>query len=215
MEITQKQENNKINTLLIIDMQNDFSPEGPLPVKNFYKVIPALNSIMEYFDLVIATQDWHPESHISFFSSHKNKKPFESSIIGGESQVLWPIHCVANTQGAELSNKIHKDKIDIFFKKGTDQNKDAYSAFHLNDKKTLTGLEKILDPKTNRLYIMGVATDICVYYSVKSASELGFETYLIEDLCAGLDEEKETIEIMSHMPNVSIITSHKLKLEKN
>lgn len=210
MESSQKQENNKIKTLLIIDMQNDFSPEGPLPVKNFHEIIPSLNSIMNSFDLVIATQDWHTRDHISFFSSHKNKNPFESIQIKEENYTLWPIHCVANTKGAELNEKIEKNKIDIFFKKGSAQNKDAYSAFHLNGEKEGTGLEKILSPEKNILYIMGVATDICVYHTVKSASQLGFETYLIQDLCAGLEGEKKAIEKMAQLPHVSLILSSKV-----
>lgn len=215
METTQKQENNKIKTLLIIDMQNDFSPEGPLPVQGFHEIIPPINSIMNSFDLIIATQDWHPVDHISFAKNHKDKKPFDRCEINGEIQTLWPVHCVANTQGAELNNQIKKEKIHTLFKKGIDQDKDSYSAFHLNDKKTKTGLEKILTPEKNELYITGVATDVCVYHTVKSASQLGFKIYVIKDLCAGLGKEKEIIEEMTNMPYVFIITSQELTSNHN
>lgn len=177
-----------MKALLVVDIQNDFLPGGALPVPEGDQVIPVINSLMEKdWDLIIATKDWHPANHGSF-ADVQGKKPGEIIQLGGVPQILWPRHCVQNTLGAELAKAFHNNKIDHIILKGVDPEIDSYSAFFDNGHRRDTGLHKILK-KSNieDLFIAGLATDYCVFWSVLDALHLGYKVTLILDGCRGID----------------------------
>ncbi|HSW72383.1 MAG TPA: bifunctional nicotinamidase/pyrazinamidase, partial [Chlamydiales bacterium] len=168
-------------------LQNDFMPWGSLPVKEGNEILLFINPLMDRFSHVYATQDWHPEDHVSFAVNH-GKRPGETIEVHHETQVLWPEHCVQNTLGADLVPGINKEKIEKIFTKGSDSQIDSYSAFFDNARKKETGLHQYLKKKNiKELYFAGVATDYCVKYSVLDALELGYKVFVIQDLCRGVD----------------------------
>lgn len=168
-----------MKALLIIDMQNDFMPTGSLIVPSADKLIPYINDLMPHFAVIVATQDFHPANHISFYTSHHNKKPFEVIKIEEESQTLWPVHCVAGEKGAEIVSGINLSRIHTIIRKGTSQDKEHYSCFFDSKRQSQTGLYGYFkDLKVTELHITGVAADICVYHSIKDALSLGFKVKL-------------------------------------
>lgn len=176
-----------MTALILVDLQNDFMPWGSLPVKEGNEILPFINPLMDRFSHVYATQDWHPEDHVSFAVNH-GKRPGETIEIHHETQVLWPEHCVQNTLGADLVPGINKEKIEKIFTKGCDSQIDSYSAFFDNARKKETGLHQYLQKKNIKdLYFAGVATDYCVKYSVLDALELQYKVIVIQDLCRGVD----------------------------
>ncbi|MFZ2864349.1 MAG: nicotinamidase/pyrazinamidase, partial [Ignavibacteriaceae bacterium] len=126
-----------MKALIIIDIQNDFLPGGALAVNKGDEVIPVINKLQgnDYFDLIAATQDWHPQNHGSFASNHPGKKQFDKTLLGGLEQILWPDHCVQETSGAEFSAKLDTKKIEAIFRKGMDPDIDSYSGFFDNGKR--------------------------------------------------------------------------------
>ena len=179
-----------MNALILVDIQYDFLPGGALEVENGDKIIPALNSLQNNFDLVVATQDWHPHDHGSFASNHKNKKPFEKIKLGGLDQILWPDHCVQGKKGSEFSSELNLDNAEAIIRKGTDPKIDSYSGFFDNGKKKATGLGDYLKGRNvNQVFIGGLAADFCVGYTALDAIELGFETTVLEDCTRPIDKE--------------------------
>ncbi len=179
-----------MKTLIIIDMQNDFCPGGALAVPDGDKIVTLINKLQEKFDLVIATQDWHPAGHASFASSHSGKKPFESIDLNGINQVLWPDHCVQNSSGAEFHSDLKMAKIEAIFRKGTHPDIDSYSGFYDNAHQRATGLSGYLKEKgATELYFCGLAAEYCVFFSVKDALDEGFNTILIEDATRPLEKD--------------------------
>lgn len=184
----------KKKALIIVDVQNDFCPEGALPVPDGDKIIPVINKISEDFDKVIATQDWHPQKHISFASTH-NKEPYQTIEVKNGTQVLWPDHCIQGTPGADFHRNLILDSVDLIIRKGTDLNLDSYSALLENDKQTETGLQYYLKGlNINDIYLCGLATDYCVYFSALDAKNAGFNTTVILDACRGVDVPEGNIE---------------------
>lgn len=178
-----------MKALLVIDIQNDFLPGGALAVPEGDQVIPVVNQLQFCFDLVVATQDWHPKIHKSFASNHAGKKIFETIELDGLQQVLWPDHCVQGTTGAELSKMLHPHHIEAIFRKGTNPEIDSYSGFYDNDHKKTTGLAHYLRGKgISKVYVAGLAADYCVYYSAKDALLEGFEVYFIEDATRAINQ---------------------------
>lgn len=178
--------------LILVDIQNDFAPGGALAVPCGDEVVDVANKLMDinYFDLVVATQDWHPKEHNSFASRHLNKKNFDIIKLNNLEQVLWPDHCVQNTHGAEFLSQLNLSKIHKVIQKGTNLNVDSYSGFYDNDRITQTDLHEYLkNKKVNTVYIMGLATDYCVKYTALDSIRLGYQTHLIVDGCRGLGEE--------------------------
>ncbi len=177
-----------MKALLLIDLQNDFLPGGALPVPRGDEVIPIANRLMEKFELVIATKDWHPANHQSFATMHAMRKPGDIIQLHGLTQVLWPIHCVQGTHGSAFAERLQTHKIQQITYKGNHPEVDSYSGFFDNGRKTNTGLDDYLRlKKVSELYVMGLATDYCVKYTVLDALELGHRTFLITDGCRGVN----------------------------
>ncbi len=175
-------------TLLIVDLQNDFMPGGPLGVPGADQIIPVINQFLPKFSVVLASQDWHPIDHVSFAANHPGKKPGDIVEAQGIEQILWPVHCVRNTKGAELVAGLNRDKIESNFYKGTDKWIDSYSAFFDNARRKSTGLFDYLKSREiKEIYICGVATDYCVLYSTIDALDLGLSVFVITDACRGID----------------------------
>lgn len=178
-----------MKTLIIIDPQKDFMSGGALEVPEGDKIVPVINKIQEKFELVIATQDWHPEGHMSFASSHEDKEPFEKIGWKGQDQVLWPDHCVQGTDGAKFHHDLQMKSVEAIFRKGMDKEIDSYSGFYDNGHQKNTGLAGYLkERETDILYFCGLAADVCVNFSIRDALHEGFEAMLIEDATKPIDE---------------------------
>lgn len=178
----------RTSVLLVIDVQNCFLPGGSLAVKDGDQVVPIINGIAKKFPDVVLTQDWHTPGHISFASSHAGKKPFDTIDLKYGKQVLWPDHCVQGTDGAGLSKDLAIPQAELILRKGFNKDVDSYSAFTEADGKTSTGLASYLKArKLQRVFIAGLATDFCVAWSALDARKAGFDTYVIEDACRGID----------------------------
>ena len=176
------------SALLVIDVQNCFLPGGSLAVKDGEQVVPVINRIAKGFANVVMTQDWHTSGHVSFASSHAGKKPFETVDLPYGKQVLWPDHCVQGTDGASLSKDLVVPKAELIIRKGFHHDVDSYSAFTEADGKTTTGLAAYLKARdVKQLFLAGLATDFCVAWSALDARKAGFETYVVEDACRGID----------------------------
>lgn len=177
-----------MKALLLIDVQPDFMPGGALPVAEGDTIIPLLNQLQPHFDLVVATQDWHPTGHKSFASSHPGHAPFEQIELHGLPQVLWPDHCVQGTIGAVLHPQLHTNRIEAIFRKGTNPEIDSYSGFYDNGHLKTTGLADYLRGRgITDVYVAGLAGDYCVYFTAKDAQQEGFATFLIEDATRSID----------------------------
>lgn len=177
--------------LIIIDVQNDFLKGGSLAVEEGNSIISLINSIQNNFDVVVATQDWHPENHKSFARNHVDKKEFEKIELNGLEQVLWPVHCVQGTFGAELHNDLNLNKVSAIIRKGMDSETDSYSAFNDNGKRNSTGLYGFLkEHSVTDVYVCGLAGDYCVYYTAKDAAALDFKTYFIENATKSISKEQ-------------------------
>ncbi|WP_034920025.1 bifunctional nicotinamidase/pyrazinamidase [Gillisia sp. CAL575] len=180
-----------MKALVIIDLQNDFIPGGSLAVHGGDEIVPIINELQHKFDLVIATQDWHPLDHSSFAENHSGNKEFEVIKLNGIDQTLWPVHCVQNSKGAAFSPELNSEKIEAIFRKGTNKEIDSYSGFYDNAHLKSTGLSGYLKDKgVTKLYFCGLAADYCVYYSIMDALNEGFEAILIEDATKAISEEK-------------------------
>src|ERR1700721_4236015 len=178
------------SALLVIDVQNCFLPGGSLAVKDGDQVVPVINRIAMGFANVVMPQDWHTEGHVSFASAHPGKKPFEVIDLPYGKQVLWPDHCVQGTDGALLSKDIAIPQAQLVIRKGFQKDVDSYSAFTEADGKTTTGLEAYLKARQmKRLFVAGLATDFCVAWTALDARKAGFETYVVEDACRGIDTQ--------------------------
>lgn len=188
-----------MRALIIVDVQIDFTTGGKLEVPNGEVVIPAINGMAERFDLVVATQDWHPKNHKSFASNHPGRKPFDKIMLGGLEQVLWPDHCVQGSEGAGFHPGLKMNKVEAIFRKGMDPEIDSYSGFYDNGHKKNTGLAGYLKERdVQSVHVCGLAGDYCVFYTAKDALMEGFKTFLIENAIRSInpgDFEKAKEEI--------------------
>lgn len=179
-----------MKTLIIVDIQNDFLEGGSLAVPNGNDVIPVLNEIQKDFDLIVATQDWHPQNHKSFAAEHPGKNEFEVIDLNGLQQVLWPVHCVQGSFGAEFHKSLEMNSIEAIFRKGMDPEIDSYSGFYDNGKRKNTGLFGYLkDRKVSEVFVAGLAADFCVYFTANDAIDLGFKTTIIEEASKPINAE--------------------------
>ncbi len=174
--------------LILVDLQNDFCPLGALPVDEGDLVVPIANALMPHFGCVVATQDWHPATHGSFAANHPWRKPGQVIDLHGLAKVLWPIHCVQDSFGAEFVSALHTSGITRVFTKGTDPDIDSYSGFFDNGHRRATGMGDWLKAQgIARVFVLGLATDYCVKFTALDAQQLGFETYLVQDACRGVN----------------------------
>lgn len=179
---------NERAALIVVDVQNCFVPGGTLAVPNGDEVVPVINRIATAFQNVVITQDWHTPGHASFASAHAGKKPFETVKLSYGDQVLWPDHCVRGTDDAALHKDLKVPQAQVILRKGFHQNVDSYSAFEEADRKTATGLAGYLKERgIKTVFVTGLATDFCVAWTALDAKRLGFETYVVEDACRGID----------------------------
>jgi nicotinamidase/pyrazinamidase len=177
-----------VNCLLVVDIQNDFLPGGTLAVPEGDAVIPVINRLQDRFDLVLATQDWHPPDHGSFAASHPGQKVGDVIELDGVPQILWPVHCVQNSPGAQFSTALDTTRLARVFRKGIDRKIDSYSTFFDNAKRRSTGLADYLrEQNVQEIFICGLATDYCVRFSALDALELSFPITVIEDACRGVN----------------------------
>jgi nicotinamidase/pyrazinamidase len=176
------------DVLLVIDVQNDFCPGGALAVPGGDEVVPVINRLIERFDHVVMTQDWHPEGHASFASNHPDKEAFATVEAHYGPQTLWPDHCVQGPRGAEFHPDLDWTKAQLVVRKGFRAAIDSYSAFFENDRTTPTGLAGYLRERgLKRIFVAGLALDFCVRYSAEDAKREGFDVVVIEDACRGID----------------------------
>lgn len=177
--------------LIIVDMQNDFLPGGALAVAGGDEIIPEINRLSIEYDLVVATQDWHPHNHGSFASQHEGARPFEMGQLAGMPQVMWPDHCVQGSFGADLTRELNQERVEAIFRKGMNPEIDSYSAFFDNGKLKATGLEGYLRGRgVTEVHICGLAADFCVWYTAKDAIELGFEAVIMLDAVKAINPEE-------------------------
>lgn len=183
------------SALLIIDVQNDFCPGGSLAVPEGDRVIPVINRIAGLFPLVVATRDWHPDDHISFASVHPGKQPQDTIEHGGITQILWPDHCVKGSAGAEFHPDLDTSPINLILHKGAKTHLDSYSAFFENDKTTATGLESYLRGLGfEQVFVVGLAEDVCVFFTATDARRLGFPTTVVTDATRGVNIPEGNLE---------------------
>lgn len=176
------------SALIVVDVQNGFTPGGHLAVANSDQIIPTINHLAQFFDHIVITQDWHPENHISFVENHPNKQAFESITLDYGTQVLWPAHCVQGTADAELHPNLHLPRAQLIIRKGFHQHIDSYSAFREADQKTSTGLAGYLKERgIDSVFVVGIATDFCVAWTAIDATKLGFKSFVISDATKGID----------------------------
>jgi nicotinamidase/pyrazinamidase len=176
------------SALIVVDVQNCFIPGGTLPVNKGDEVVQVINRISGAFRNVVLTQDWHTPGHASFASAHGGKKPFETTKLSYGQQVLWPDHCVQGTADADLHKDLKIPHAQLVIRKGFRKGIDSYSAFMEADRKTTTGLSGYLkERKIKKVFVTGLATDFCVAWTAMDARKEGFETYVIEDACRGID----------------------------
>lgn len=179
-----------MKALVVVDLQNDFVPGGSLAVPKGNEIIPIVNRLEEKFELVVATQDWHPKNHLSFASNHPGKNVYDTVLLGGIEQILWPDHCLQGEKGAMFVRGFDDRPVEAIFRKGTSPEIDSYSGFFDNGRKKSTGLGDYLKGRgVKQVYVCGLAAEFCVLYTALDALELGFETYYIEDATRALSHE--------------------------
>jgi len=176
------------SALLVVDVQNCFMPGGTLPVAHGDEVVPVINRLATHFGCVVMTQDWHTPGHVSFASAHPGSKPFDSIKLGYGTQVLWPDHCIQGTHDAELHPDLTVAPAQLVIRKGFHPGVDSYSAFVEADRHTTTGLAGYLRARgIKTLFVTGLATDFCVAWTALDARAAGFQVYVVEDACRGID----------------------------
>ena len=176
--------------LIVIDLQNDFCPGGALPVADGDAIVSLVNRLLAQAEVRILTQDWHPPQHGSFAVNHPAAHPFDRGMVGGVEQVLWPVHCVQGTNGAEFHPGVETDRADLILRKGVSSESDSYSAFFENDRVTPTGLDGYLRSRgVETLAVVGLALDFCVAATAVDAAGLGYLVRVIESACRAIDRD--------------------------
>jgi nicotinamidase/pyrazinamidase len=200
--------------LILVDIQNDFIPGGALAVADGDRVVPIANRVQSAFDLVVATQDWHPANHGSFASQHPGTKPGDVIDLNGIAQVLWPDHCVQGSKGAEFHPRLDTSRFAKIFQKGIDPGIDSYSGFFDNGHRRGTGLAEYLHSRNvTDVYIAGLATDYCVKFTSLDARTLGLNAFVIEDGCRGVNlQPGDSATALDQMraAGVNVVTSDDL-----
>ncbi len=177
-----------MDAIILVDLQYDFMPGGALAVPEGDAVVPIANRLIKQFETVIATQDWHPPEHVSFASNHADRRPGEIITVDGRDQILWPVHCVQGSPGANLHRELDTARITKIIQKGTNPRIDSYSGFFDNARAQSTDLNDELKSRgIRRIIVLGLATDYCVKFTVLDALSLGYEATLVLDGCRGVE----------------------------
>lgn len=177
-----------MRALILVDLQYDFLPGGALAVAHGDETIAVARRLLPRFETIVATQDWHPSDHGSFAANHPGASPGQVIELDGLSQVLWPVHCVQGTRGAELHDDLDRSRLAAVFRKGVDPRIDSYSGFFDNGHRKATGLGDWLEQRgVRQLYVLGLATDYCVKFTVLDALELGYDVWVVEDGCRAVE----------------------------
>ncbi len=192
--------------LIVIDVQNDFCPGGALAVEGGDEVVPVINKMMDDFDHVILTQDWHPADHSSFASQHEGKTPFAHIDMEYGPQVLWPDHCVQGSDGSAFHPELVVTRAELIIRKGFRRGIDSYSAFFENDHQTPTGLSGYLRERgIDDLTLVGLATDFCVAYSALDAVGQGFAATVALEACRGIDMDGSVDAMIGKMKDAGVM----------
>lgn len=192
--------------LLVIDIQNDFTPGGALAVNQGDEIVPLVNHLAGGFRNVVLSQDWHPAGHISFASSHPGEKPFDVIELPYGPQVMWPDHCIQGSHGAEFHPGLDIPHTQLIVRKGGNPEVDSYSAFFEADRKTTTGLAGALREKgIDTVYVAGLALDFCVTWTALDARREGFVTYVVVDACRAIDNDGSLEQALSDMQDAGVI----------
>lgn len=199
-----------MNALLLIDIQNDFLPGGALAVPEGDAVIPIANRLMENFEIIVATQDWHPADHGSFAANHPGQRLFEKIDLHGLEQTLWPVHCVQGTAGAAFAPELDSERITQVSRKGTDPRIDSYSGFYDNGHRQSTGLAGWLrERQVTHLTLCGLATDYCVKFTALDAIQEGFAVTLHLTACRGVNLRPGDVDAaVQEMANAGVMIEH-------
>lgn len=177
-----------MRALIIVDLQNDFVKGGALAVPEGETLAPLINKLQQNYDLVVATQDWHPADHGSLVTNHPGHQVGEVIDLNGLQQILWPAHCVQGTSGADFVPGLDRDRWAAVFRKGTDPGIDSYSGFFDNGRRKATGLGDYLKERgVTEVHVLGLATDYCVKFTALDAASLGFKTALIGAASRGVN----------------------------
>ncbi|MDP6446402.1 MAG: bifunctional nicotinamidase/pyrazinamidase [Pirellulaceae bacterium] len=206
-----------MDALILIDIQNDFLPGGALAVPDGDQVIDVANRVRAAFEMIAATQDWHPANHGSFASNHPGGEVGELAELDGLPQVLWPDHCIQQSLGAEFAAELDSSRWSRVVPKGCDVNVDSYSGFFDNGQRAATELHDFLQSiDVDAVFVMGLATDYCVKFTALDAVKLGYRTHLILDGCRGVDLQPGDIErAVEEMRNAGVaITSSSELMER-
>ena len=196
---------NEDEALIVVDVQNDFCPGGALAVPDGDAVIAPINELQKEFRVVVLTQDWHPPEHVSFAANHEGREPFETIEMPYGPQVLWPVHCVRFTEGADFHPDLYRRDRGLFVRKGTNPQIDSYSAFFENDHVTETGMQRLLQLlSVKKLTICGLALDYCVAWSAIDAAKLGYEVTVVQDACRAIDLDGSLLRARGDMLDVGV-----------
>ncbi len=178
--------------LILVDVQHDFLPGGALAVPQGDEILPVIASLQTQFDHIVATQDWHPADHRSFAANHPGTRPGQQIDLGGLSQILWPVHCVQGTSGADFPSTLDRSRWKAVFQKGKNPLVDSYSGFFDNARRGDTGLGDYLKQQgIRRVFVAGLALDYCVKFTAMDAKSLGFETLLLTDATRAVNLQPE------------------------
>jgi nicotinamidase/pyrazinamidase len=192
--------------LLVVDPQNDFCPGGALAVPRGDEIVPLINRLAADFAHVVVTQDWHPPGHASFASAYPARRPYDTIDLAYGPQILWPDHCVQDTEGARFDPRLDLPRTELVIRKGFHPGIDSYSAFRENDRKTPTGLAGYLRERgLGRITIAGLATDFCVLYSALDAREARFATTVALDACRGIDIDGSVEKALAEMQKAGVV----------
>lgn len=191
--------------LLVIDVQNDFIPGGRLPVPEGERIVPLINRLARQFKQVVIAQDWHPNRHISFASSHPGRQPYEIIQLPYGPQTLWPEHCVQASAGAEFHPELDLPHAQLIIRKGCNPDIDSYSAFLEADRSTTTGLAGYLKERgVDTVYMVGLALDFCVMFSALDARAAGFNACVVVDACRAIDLDGSLAAAIARMQEAGV-----------
>ena len=196
---------NDNDVLLVIDVQNDFCPEGALAVPDGDAVVSYINSISNLFKHIVLTQDWHPAGHSSFASSHTQAEPFSTIDMPYGTQTLWPDHCVQGSEGAQFHPDLDYTRAELIIRKGYNSAIDSYSAFFENDQSTPTGLGGYLQERgIKRVFCVGLATDFCVRFSAEDARKHQLDTTVLMPGCRGINMENSVAAALQALQSAGV-----------